>query len=73
MLLNVFQLLHFPVISQLFYMTKFYLPSVTVDVTMSLLAAWSDDLIKRWLSAEIATFGGYGHVHVRSNCTLLSL
>ena len=73
MLLNVFQLLHFPVISQFFYMTKFYLSSVTVDVTMPLLAAWSDDLIKRRLSAEIATFGGYGHVHVRSNCTLLSL
>ncbi|RVW62981.1 hypothetical protein CK203_059297 [Vitis vinifera] len=45
-------------------MTKFYLPSVTVDVTMPLLAAWSDDLIKRRLSAEIATFGGYGHVHL---------
>ncbi|RVX10695.1 hypothetical protein CK203_018284 [Vitis vinifera] len=64
MLLNVFQLLHFPVISLFFYMTKFYLPSVTVDVTMPLLAAWSDDLIKRRLSAEIATFGGYGHVHL---------
>ncbi|WJZ84248.1 hypothetical protein VitviT2T_003861 [Vitis vinifera] len=50
---------------QLFYMTKFYLPSVTVDVTMPLLAAWSDDLIKRRLSAEIATFGGYGHVHTQ--------
>ncbi|RVW74065.1 Ubiquitin-like-specific protease ESD4 [Vitis vinifera] len=49
----------------LFYMTKFYLPSVTVDVTMPLLAAWSDDLIKRRLSAEIATFGGYGHVHTQ--------
>ncbi|WJZ84496.1 hypothetical protein VitviT2T_004098 [Vitis vinifera] len=50
---------------QLFYMTKFYLPSVTIDVTMALLAAWSDDLIKRRLSAEIATFGGYGHVHTQ--------
>ncbi|RVW16706.1 hypothetical protein CK203_080873 [Vitis vinifera] len=49
---------------EFFYMTKFYLSSVTVDVTMPLLAAWSDDLIKRRLSAEIATFGGYGHVHL---------
>ena len=73
MLLNVFQLIHIPIISQLFYMTKFYMPSVMVDVTMLLLTAWSDDLIKRQLSAEIATFGGYGHVHVSSNCTLFSL
>ncbi|RVW61846.1 hypothetical protein CK203_064368 [Vitis vinifera] len=50
---------------QLFYMTKFYMPSVMVDVTMLLLTAWSDDLIKRQLSAEIATFGGYGHVHTQ--------
>ena len=54
-------------------MIKFYMPSITVDVTMSLLAASSDNLVKRRLSAEIATFGGYGHVHVSSNFTLLSL
>ena len=53
-------------------MTKFYMPSVMVDMTMPLLAAWSDDVIKRRLSTEIATFGGYGHVHVSSNYTLLS-
>ncbi|RVX05684.1 hypothetical protein CK203_027230 [Vitis vinifera] len=46
-------------------MTKFYMPSVTVDMTMPLLAAWSDDVIKRRLSTEIATFGGYGHVHTQ--------
>ncbi|XP_034707051.1 uncharacterized protein LOC117930516 [Vitis riparia] len=37
----------------------------TVDMTMPLLAAWSDDIIKRRLSTEIATFGGYGHVHTQ--------
>lgn len=54
-------------------MTKFYMPSVTVDVSMSLLAAWSDDLIKRRLAAKIVTFDGYGHVYVSSNSAFLSL
>ena len=44
-----------------------------VDGIMSLLVAWSDDLIKRRLSSKISTFGGYGHVHVSSNSALLSL
>ena len=73
MLLNVFQLINILVLLQLFYMIKFYMPSITVDVTMSLLAASSDNLVKRRLSAKIATFGGYSHVHVSSNFTLLSL
>ncbi|RVW78636.1 hypothetical protein CK203_046747 [Vitis vinifera] len=40
----------------------FYMPSVIVEVTRPLAAAWSDDVIKRRLAAEISTFGGYGHV-----------
>ncbi|KAL6331864.1 hypothetical protein AAG906_020211 [Vitis piasezkii] len=47
---------------QLFYMAFFYMPSVIVEVTRPLAAAWSDDVIKRRLAAEISTFGGYGHV-----------
>ncbi|RVW29366.1 hypothetical protein CK203_108785 [Vitis vinifera] len=47
---------------QLFYMALFYMPSVIVEVTQPLAAAWSDDVIKRRLAAEISTFGGYGHV-----------
>lgn len=31
-------------------------------MTRPLAAAWSDDVIKRRLAAEISTFGGYGHV-----------
>ncbi|WKA12915.1 hypothetical protein VitviT2T_030258 [Vitis vinifera] len=38
------------------------LPVVIVEVTQPLAAAWSDDVIKRLLVAEISTFGGYGHV-----------
>lgn len=49
---------------QLFYMAFFYMPSVIVEVTRPLAAAWSDDVIKRRLAAEISTFGGYGHVDV---------
>ena len=54
-------------------MTTFYMSSITVDASMSLLTAWSDDLIERQLAAKIATFGGYDHVHVSSNSALLSL
>ncbi|RVX18279.1 hypothetical protein CK203_006642 [Vitis vinifera] len=38
------------------------LPVVIVEVTWPLATAWSDDVIKRCLAAEISTFGGYGHV-----------
>eukprot|EP00261_Vitis_vinifera_P040715 XP_019081958.1 PREDICTED: uncharacterized protein LOC104882382 [Vitis vinifera] len=49
---------------QLFYMAYFYMPSVNVEVTSPLAAAWTDDVMKRRLAAEISTFGGYGYVHV---------
>ena len=49
---------------QLLYMALFYMPSVIVEVTWPLAAAWSDDVIKRHLAAEISIFGGYGHVDV---------
>ena len=60
-------------LGQLLYMTYFYMPSVKVEVTNLLVAAWSDDVIKRRLAVEISTFGGYWHVHVCSNSTKLSL
>ncbi|KAL6323315.1 hypothetical protein AAG906_029322 [Vitis piasezkii] len=52
------------VLSALFYMAYFYMPSVNVEVTSPLAAAWTDDVMKRRLAAEISTFGGYGYVHV---------
>ncbi|XP_034697180.1 uncharacterized protein LOC117923027 [Vitis riparia] len=50
---------------QLFYMAYFYMPSVNVEVTSPLAAAWTDDVMKRRLAAEISTFGGYGYVHAQ--------
>ena len=60
-------------LGQLFYMAYFYMPSVNVEVTSSLATAWTDDVMKRRLVAEISTFDGYGHVHVCFNSTKLSL
>ena len=66
-------LVSYTTLGQLFYMAYFYMPSVKVEVTSPLAAAWSDDIIKHRLAAEISTFGGYEHVHVCSNSTKLSV
>ncbi|RVW75021.1 Ubiquitin-like-specific protease 1A [Vitis vinifera] len=50
---------------QLFYMAYFYMPSVNVEVTSPLAAAWTDDVMKRRLAAEISTFDGYGYVRAQ--------
>ncbi|RVW34000.1 hypothetical protein CK203_091958 [Vitis vinifera] len=49
---------------QFFYMTKFYMTYVQVEVRTPLCASWIDDQIKRRLAAEIQTYGKYGHVQV---------
>ncbi|KAJ9697193.1 hypothetical protein PVL29_009115 [Vitis rotundifolia] len=46
---------------QLHYVIKFKIPSVHVLMTAPLLLAWSDELIKVRLSAEISEFGSFGH------------
>ncbi|RVW58946.1 hypothetical protein CK203_107671 [Vitis vinifera] len=45
----------------LHYVMKFKIPSVHVPMTAPLLSAWSDELIKERLSAEISEFGSFGH------------
>ncbi|RVW60120.1 hypothetical protein CK203_086578 [Vitis vinifera] len=45
----------------LHYVIKFKIPSVHVPVTVPLLSAWSDELIKERLAAEISQFGSFGH------------
>ncbi|WJZ95626.1 hypothetical protein VitviT2T_014380 [Vitis vinifera] len=57
-------LVSYTTLGQLFYMAYFYMSSVNVEVTSPLAAAWTDDVMKRRLAAEISTFGGYGYVHV---------
>ena len=54
-------------IAQLFYMTKFYMPSVKVEVRTTLCAVQIDDQIERRLVAKIHTYGNYGHVQVCSH------
>ena len=66
-------LVSYTTLGQLFYMAYFYMPSVNVEVTSPLAAAWTNDVMKHQLAAEISTFGGYGYVHVCSNSTKLSL
>ena len=66
-------LVSYTTLGQLFYMAYFYMPSVNVEVTSPLAAAWTDDVMKHRLAAEISTFDGYGYVHVCSNLTKLSL
>ncbi|RVW89958.1 hypothetical protein CK203_036493 [Vitis vinifera] len=63
-------LVSYTTLGQLFYMAYFYMPSVKVEVTSPLVAAWSDDVIKRRLATEISTFDGYGHVHVLKACVI---
>ena len=43
---------------------KFKIPSVHVLMTVPLLLAWSDELIKERLSAEISEFRSFGHGEV---------
>ena len=52
---------------QIFYMTKFYMTSIQVEVRSPLGVAWTDDQIKRRLAAEIHTYGNDGHVQAWSN------
>ncbi|RVW53159.1 hypothetical protein CK203_087575 [Vitis vinifera] len=58
-------LVSYTTLGQLFYMAYFYMPSVNVEVTSPLAATWTDDVMKRRLTVEISTFGGYGYVHAQ--------
>ncbi|KAL6325791.1 hypothetical protein AAG906_026620 [Vitis piasezkii] len=45
----------------LHYVIKFKIPSVHVPMTVPLLSAWLDELIKERLATEISEFGSFGH------------
>ena len=53
--------------AQLFYMTKFYMPCVKVEVRTTLCVAWIDDQIERRLAAKVHAYRKYGHVQVCSH------
>ena len=58
---------------QLHYVIKFKIPSVHVPMTVLLLSAWLDELIKERLATEISEFGSFEHgeVIIYSTCSLL--
>ncbi|WKA06497.1 hypothetical protein VitviT2T_024393 [Vitis vinifera] len=49
---------------QLHYVIKFQIPSVQVPIIVPPALAWTDDLIKRRLVAEIKEFGAFGHAEI---------
>ncbi|RVW67089.1 hypothetical protein CK203_063191 [Vitis vinifera] len=49
---------------QLHYVIKFQIPSVQVPITVPPTLAWTDDLIKGRLVAEIKEFGAFGHAEI---------
>ncbi|WJZ85832.1 hypothetical protein VitviT2T_005349 [Vitis vinifera] len=50
--------------SWLHYVIKFQIPSVQVPITVPPTLAWTDDLIKRRLVAEIKEFGAFRHAEI---------
>ncbi|RVW91753.1 hypothetical protein CK203_045927 [Vitis vinifera] len=53
---------------QLHYVIKFQIPSVQVPIIVPPALAWTDDLIKRRLVAEIKEFGAFGHAEIDFVC-----
>ena len=60
-------------IMQLQYVIKSKILSIHVPVTMPLLSAWSDELIKERLAVEISQFGSFGQGEVAIYSTFILL
>ena len=54
----------FVFIMQLHCVIKFQIPSVQVPIIVPPALAWTDELIKQQLAAEIREFGWFGHAEV---------
>ena len=52
---------------QLFYVNKFYIPTMLVPRTIPICAAWTDDLMKKRVHAELHDYGDFGLADVRDN------
>ena len=52
-------------VTQVFYMTKTYLPAVNVEARVPWCSVWHDQTVKQRLATEINIFGYYGLVEVR--------
>ncbi|XP_059596453.1 uncharacterized protein LOC132254578 [Vitis vinifera] len=52
---------------QLFYVNKFYIPTMLVPRTIPICAAWTDDLMKKRVHAELHDYGDYGLADVQED------
>ena len=52
-------------VTQVFYMSKTYLPAVNVEARVPWCSAWHDQTVKQRLAIEINIFGYYGLVENR--------
>ena len=50
---------------QLFYVNKFYIPTMLVSRTIPICVAWTDDLMKKMVHAELHDYGDFGVTDVR--------
>ena len=53
------------IVTQIFYMSKTYLPVVNVEARVSWCSVWHNQTVKQRLGVEINIFGSYGLVEVR--------
>ncbi|RVW79735.1 hypothetical protein CK203_042352 [Vitis vinifera] len=52
---------------QLFYVNKFYIPTMLVPRTIPKCAAWTDDLMKKRVHAELHDYGDFGLADVQED------
>ncbi|RVW68631.1 hypothetical protein CK203_058839 [Vitis vinifera] len=52
---------------QLFYVNKFYIPTMLVPHTIPICAAWTDDLMKKRVHVELHDYGDYGLADVQED------
>eukprot|EP00261_Vitis_vinifera_P029323 XP_010663855.2 PREDICTED: uncharacterized protein LOC104882296 isoform X1 [Vitis vinifera] len=52
---------------QLFYVNKFYIPTMLVPRTIPICAAWTDDLMKKRVHAELHDYGDFGLADVQED------
>ena len=52
-------------VTQIFYVSKTYLPVVNVEARVPWCSVWHDQIVKQRLEAERKNFGCYGLVKVR--------
>lgn len=62
--MNIFDIMCGPC-TKLLYVMKLHIPSIEVPITVPPVSAWTDDLIKQRLLAELRDYGSFGHGEVQ--------